>query len=196
MTPLVLIRHGPTVWNAAHRLQGHTDVPLSIAGRAEIRWWRIPDEFLGYHPISSPLVRATETAFLLTGRMPPTDARLIEMGFGEWEGRVLAELRGELGDEMAELEARGLDFQAPGGESPRQVQDRIKPFLAEVGTSGLPTIAFVHKGLIRAVYAAAANWDMVGRPPEKLKDGCAQVFAVDADGMPHVHRLNVNMEAS
>ena len=50
----------------------------------------------------------------------------------------LADLRAELGPAMAENEARGLDFRPPGGESPREVQARLKPFLADLAA---PTVA-------------------------------------------------------
>jgi broad specificity phosphatase PhoE len=33
---LLLIRHGPTLWNVEHRLQGRTDKELSVAGRAQV----------------------------------------------------------------------------------------------------------------------------------------------------------------
>ena len=32
---LCLVRHGETSWNAEHRLQGHTDIPLNATGRAQ-----------------------------------------------------------------------------------------------------------------------------------------------------------------
>lgn len=32
MTRLILIRHGETVWNREHRMQGHSDSPLSDTG--------------------------------------------------------------------------------------------------------------------------------------------------------------------
>jgi broad specificity phosphatase PhoE len=195
MTLLVLIRHGPTEWNAARRLQGRSDIPLSAAGRASVHAWTVPDEFQTFHWVSSPLRRTVETATLLLGTAPPTDPRLVEMSFGEWEGRTLADLRAELGAEVAEREARGLDFQAPDGESPRQVQDRVRPFLDEVAGGGRPAVAVTHKGVLRAVYAAAANWDMLGKPPEKLKDACAHVFELAGDGAPAVHQLNIPLEA-
>ena len=66
----------------------------------------------------------------LLGLDPRPEPRLVEMAWGEWEGRRLADLRAELGDAMIENEARGLDFRPPGGESPRDVQERLKPLLA------------------------------------------------------------------
>ena len=193
MTRLALIRHGPTEWNAQRRLQGRTDVALSTDGRARVATWSVPDQFREFRWIASPLSRTMETATLLRGRPPPTDAALIEMSFGEWEGRTLADLRAEFGAAMVEWEARGLDFRAAGGESPRDVQDRLRPWLRRLQE---PTIAVTHKGVIRAVYALAAGWDMTGEPPDELLDACIHLFAVAADGSPRIERLNLPLEAS
>jgi len=191
MTALVLVRHGPTHWNEIGRVQGREDIPLSETGRAEVMTWRIPAEFGHFRWITSPLVRAVETARLLGAADPPSDPRLAEMDWGQWSGMELDNLRAELGDLMKAWEARGLDFQAPGGESPRDVQARLRPFLAERAAEGHPTIAVAHKGIIRAVYAEAVGWDMTGPAPHKLKDGCAQMFVLDGAGRPAIARLNI-----
>ncbi len=34
MTRLAMIRHAPTAWNEAGRIQGHGDEPLSAGGRS------------------------------------------------------------------------------------------------------------------------------------------------------------------
>ena len=39
---MALLRHGPTEWNAAGRIQGHTDIPLSDAGLAKMAALRLP----------------------------------------------------------------------------------------------------------------------------------------------------------
>lgn len=191
MTALVLVRHGPTTWNEVGRVQGRGDVPLSEAGRAEVRRWRLPDEFAGYGGVTSPLCRATETAALLGLNDARRDPRLVEMHWGTWEGRHLDELRRELGDLMKAWEAKGVDFKAPGGESPREVQVRLRPFLAECAAAGTATLAVAHKGVIRAVYALAVGWDMTGPPPHKLRDGCAHHFVLATDGTPSLARLNI-----
>ncbi|MFQ5775444.1 MAG: histidine phosphatase family protein [Kiloniellaceae bacterium] len=196
MTPLVAIRHGPTDWTASGRLQGRADRPLSPAGRAAVRAWRLPPDLAGaaWDWLSSPLARARETAALLRGSaMPPArpEPALIEMDWGEWEGNRLAALRAEGGARMAAAEARGLDLRAPGGESPRAVQARLRPLLAAVAAAGRPAVAVTHKGVIRALYALATGWDMTGAPPEKLRDACAHRFLLDGAGTPRASRMNV-----
>jgi probable phosphoglycerate mutase len=141
--------------------------------------------------VSSPLSRCVQTAALVGAPDAAHEPRIIEMDWGEWEGRTLAELREELGDAMAQNEARGLDFRPPGGESPRAVIERIKPWLREIAAAGVPTLAVTHRGVIRAILAEASGWDMRGKPPAKLDWRAVHFFMLDAQGRPSVERLNV-----
>ena len=87
---LYVIRHGKTEWNVLHKLQGRTDVPLNEEGRRMAEAAR--EEYRDVHfdiCFCSPLIRARETAeILLRDRNIPilTDGRLMEMGFGSYEG--------------------------------------------------------------------------------------------------------------
>ena len=87
---LYIVRHGTTDWNARHKLQGRTDVPLNEAGRELAR--EAAERYRDVHfdvCFCSPLVRAKETAeILLAGRDIPIyyDDRLMEMSFGDYEG--------------------------------------------------------------------------------------------------------------
>lgn len=195
MTLIALIRHGPTEWNETGIVQGRSDIPLSDKGRAKVGAWNVPDVLTGFDWVSSPLSRAMETARILTGRPEPTDARLVEMDWSEWEGMTLPDLRARLGNLMTAWEADGLDFQAPGGESPRAVQARLRPFLAERAAAGRNTVVVCHKGVIRALYAMAVSWDMTDKAPEKLHDDCTHLFALTPDGSPTPHRLNLPLVA-
>jgi len=190
MTPLLVIRHATTDWNAAGRIQGRTDRPLDASGRDALRAAVLPPGWAGAVCLASPLKRAMETAHLL-GLHPIPEPALIEMAWGEWEGRRLSDLRAELGAAMQENEARGLDFRPPGGESPRDVQQRLGPVLERL--TG-PTIFVTHKGVLRALYALATGWSMTEKGPEKLRDGTAHAFLVAADGTPEVQRLNIPLE--
>ena len=191
MTLLALIRHMPTAWNAAGVLQGRGDPPLALDPMPE---WHLPAELDGFAWLTSPLRRAVETA----GRLGICDAavepRLTEMAWGEWQGARLVELRARLGVEMVMAEAAGLDLRPPGGESPREVQARVRPVLAEIARSGRPAGAITHKGVIRAVLALATGWDMRDKPPHRLSWAAAHLFRLDAAGQPRIERLNLPLE--
>lgn len=195
MTLIAFIRHGQTAWNETGLVQSRSDIPLSERGRRQVQGWRMPGDLAGLDWVASPLVRASETAAILAGEPVATDARLVEMDWAVWEGRTLDDLRNEIGDLRSAWEAGGLDFRAPGGESPREVQARLRPFLAECAAAGRPTAAVCHRGVIRAVYALAIGWDMKSRAPKRLADNAAHLFRLAADGMPAVERLDVPLKA-
>ena len=52
-------------------------------------------------------------------------------------------------------------------------------------------VAVTHKGVLRAVLAAATGWDMTGKPPIRLQNGALHRFAVDARGRISVLECNV-----
>jgi broad specificity phosphatase PhoE len=181
MTRLALIRHGITDWNLEKRIQGRIDQPLNESGRRQMQKLNLPPEYRDDHCYCSPLKRALETAELLglDYRVVPA---LIEMHWGDWEGEVLKPLRKQLGDEMRDNERRGLDFCPPGGESPRQVQARLQPWLLDLAASDENAVAVVHKGIIRCVYALACNWDMCGESPVDFAWDAIHQFELDDSG--------------
>ena len=178
MTDFLILRHAPTAWNAEHRIQGRTDVPLSAEGLAIAGHWRVPAFAEGWVCRTSPLVRAVETAEAMGLSPEPLDG-LTEMDWGLLEGRKLAEIRAEGGAAFAANEAMGLDFRPAGGESPREVGARA---LAELRTLAADSVIVTHKGVLRALLALAAGWDMKAKAPVKLADGCCHRFCLDAGG--------------
>ena len=192
MIPLLVLRHAPTEWNRTGRLQGRADIPLGEPGRECAKRWRLPAGWEGRPCLASPLRRAIETALLL-GLDPAPEPALIEMDWGEWEGRTLAALRAELAGDMAENERRGLDFRPPGGESPREVQARVAAMFASLSE---PTIVVTHKGVLRATYALASGWTMTEKPDEELADQCAHLFMAAPGGALSVERLNIPLRGA
>lgn len=87
---LYIMRHGKTEWNALHKLQGRTNIPLCEEGRQMAE--KAHEEYMSVNIdicFCSPLIRALETAnIVLKDRNIPiiTDERLVEMSFGEYEG--------------------------------------------------------------------------------------------------------------
>jgi broad specificity phosphatase PhoE len=181
MTRLALIRHGITDWNLEKRIQGRIDQPLNDTGRRQMQRLQLPSEYREDDCYCSPLKRALETAELLDLDYR-IETALIEMHWGDWEGEVLKPLRKQLGDEMRNNEQRGLDFCPPGGESPRHVQARLQPWLCQLASSGENTVAVVHKGIIRCVFALACNWDMRGESPVDFAWDAIHQFELDANG--------------
>lgn len=187
--PFAFLRHAPTTWNAAGRLQGLTDTCLSLEGEAVARRWRLPPPADGWRRMSSPLQRARRTAELVQPSMPVViDSSLREMSFGIWEGFTIEELRATGGEAFAAAEAAGLDFHPPGGESPRLAMARLSQWSS---TLTEPVVAVSHKAAIRALLALATGWNMLGRPPHKLDWSCAHFFVAHDEGRVTVERLNV-----
>ncbi len=190
---VALIRHASTAWNEEGRIQGRRDIPLGAAGRAQASAWRMPAGIApGAQWMSSPLQRAVETARRVSGIAPRCDDALVEMDWGEWEGLTLAEIRARHGERMMRMEAQGLDFRPPGGESPRDVQARVMDWLGRhAATARAPLIAVTHKGVLRAVLAAATGWDMMVKPPVRLRDDALHRFAIEPDGTVSIVACNV-----
>ncbi len=128
MRRLVLWRHGRTTWNAQHRFQGQTDVPLDEVGVEQAR--RAAVELAALNPtlvVSSDLQRARDTAAALaeiTGLAVGLDERLRETYAGEWQGLTREEIRARYGDELDQW-ATGSDLRPGGGERRTEVADRV-----------------------------------------------------------------------
>jgi probable phosphoglycerate mutase len=179
---VALLRHGRTAWNDAQRLQGRADIPLTAAGREQVLRWRLPAELSRATLCSSPLARAVETARLASRRDPVVVPALIEMDWGAWEGTTFAALRTDHADAFAAAEARGLDFRPPGGESLREVQQRVLGWLASLAATGGPVLAVTHKGVLNVLVAHLTGWNGIGRSPVKLRPDCIHLLELDHAG--------------
>ncbi len=194
MTRVAFLRHARTAWNLDSRLQGRADIPLAPEGRADLSGCRPPADLDGALWHVSPLLRARETATLLGHGEARVTPALIEIDHGAFEGRRLADIRAEGGAAMAELEALGLDYRASGGESPREVRDRVAGWLREIAAMGGDHVAVCHKTVIRVVLSLAYDWDMRGKPPVRLDWTGLHIFALDAAARPAPFRLDQPLE--
>lgn len=186
---LYLIRHGQTDWNRDSRYQGQRDIPLNDTGRAqarrqgEILKTRMPDladaEF-----VSSPLERAVETMQLIRSALGlqvdgyRTDPDLLELSYGHWEGELASELADKDPIGVAGKAADPFGWQPIGGESYRDLQDRIAIWLASLERD---TVAVTHGGVSRVARGALLGIDpnrvpFLDVPQDKilvLRDGTA-----------------------
>lgn len=92
ITTIDLMRHGEPA--GGRKFRGQTDDPLSEDGWQQM--WDAVGEFHAWqHVVTSPLARCAAFAHALRERQQiplSEDARLMELGFGAWEGRAPEEL--------------------------------------------------------------------------------------------------------
>lgn len=89
---LYVVRHGKTEWNKLHKVQGISDIELSIEGIEEAKELRSLIETLNIDVvISSPLKRTRDTAkIIIQDKLPiNTDDRIIERDWGLNEGMLV-----------------------------------------------------------------------------------------------------------
>jgi broad specificity phosphatase PhoE len=137
-TTIFIFRHGETDWNAASRLQGHSDIPLNENGRTQsqkLRW--VFEENKIDHIFASDLSRALETAQIAAGpgsQVPISSHReLRECFLGQSEGLTHDEIRLRFGEEVwkkwTSILPEDMTFRLPGGESKLEAVTRASVFL-------------------------------------------------------------------
>ncbi|MCA2009192.1 histidine phosphatase family protein [Tritonibacter mobilis] len=178
MIRLALLRHGHTAWNRAGRIQGRSDIPLDETARADLAAQSLPEGWKDADLWSSPLTRASETAALVAGRAPQTTAALIEMNWGAWEGQHGVDLRADPASGFRDIEHWGWDYRPPGGESPREVWNRINPWIKSLARD---TVAVCHIGIMRMILARAYGWDFEGPAPFQVKRNRLFVVEISRD---------------
>ncbi len=146
-----LVRHGETEWARLGRHTGRTDIPLTDTGREQAR---AIGRRLARHPfavvMTSPLSRATETTDLAGyGHVAVTDPDLREWDYGDFEGRLTADIRSEYPGWTI---WRGP---WPGGETIDQVATRADRVIARIRAADGDVLLVAHGHLLRVL---AARW--------------------------------------
>ena len=139
MSNLILIRHGQSVWNAANRFTGWTDVELSEVGVSEAEE---AGRSLSSRRIdvvhTSDLIRAQRTAEIIMslneaseGYSTRFDWRLNERNYGSLQGLNKAETAEKFGAEQVHIWRRSFDVAPPDGESLEMTAERTIPYFEE-----------------------------------------------------------------
>ena len=199
-------RHGETDWNRERRYQGSMDIPLNRTGQLQAdangvllrqlleRDGVDPAEL---HWFASPLSRASETMDRMRAafdvELPPViyDKRLIEISFGDFEGRLHAEIARER-EALApgERDDSYWAFRPNGGENYDDVAARLLDF-AHVLTHQAVVVA--HGGVLRVLrhlVEGAPRGDMVNWPPPQ------GVIAHFAKGQMTLHAAENSWDAA
>jgi broad specificity phosphatase PhoE len=188
---LILLRHGLTSWNLEGRYQGHTDIPLCAVGLAEAHEAGAALRFARAGLLlTSPLHRARATAEVISQHLSSipchVDERLVEIGFGEWEGLTQIEIKQRWPALLRAWKRAPQSVRFPGGEGLADGLHRLEDFVRHPPWAGSArlrcVIAVTHTGLIRLARLCAA-----GRPLDQyrqvaLRCGAAHEFDWDPPG--------------
>lgn len=164
MTRAILVRHGQTTANASGVLAGRTDVGLNETGQRDAQALgralaSVPLAAL----VSSPLIRTKATAqLLLEPRTDPlalsTDEGLVEVEYGEWTGKALADLAKEPLWSLVQSHPAAVTF--PDGEAMAAMAARavatVRSWCARFEDDPGAAVVFVsHGDVIKAILADA-----------------------------------------
>lgn len=136
ITKIFLIRHGETLWNSEHRIQGHIDSPLTPTGLAQAQALAQRLQKQSFAALySSDLGRAYQTAQYLaktTGLPIIVDPRLRERNLGCLQGLTRSEAQQQFPEEYQLYKTLDPDYLIPNGESLRQFRQRCISCLEEI----------------------------------------------------------------
>jgi len=124
-TVIDMIRHGEPVGGRKYR--GQIDDPLSDKG-----WQQMRSAIADHHPwniiVSSSLCRCADFANEIGTRHDIkvlTEPRLMEIGFGEWEGKTAAELMQNDSKRLLNFWQSPLEHTPPGAETLYEFESRV-----------------------------------------------------------------------
>jgi phosphoserine phosphatase len=152
-------RHGETTWNLEGRYQGRLQSTLSPLG--ERQGLALGNAMLHEKPrigriVSSPLVRCTSTAQFaadLLGLTVETDERLIEIGHGDWQGRLRDEIMKSEPENWYKWKNKPTEIVFSSGDSMQKVVERWYDFASQ--RFSVPTLVVTHDAVVRSAIVLA-----------------------------------------
>ena len=176
MSDLILLRHGETTGQSSIRFYGLTDIPLSDFGIIQMeRTGNFLQDYRFNTVIASPLQRSINSALIvLNGRSH--DITIVndfrEINFGEWEGLTKEEIFARNPASYHKWHERGSFEEFPGGDDRNVFFNRVKRAALNVfASSEPPTLAVLHKGVIRAILSALLNITVEELMPHPIELG-------------------------
>lgn len=138
MAYLILVRHGESIWNAKGLWTGFTDISLSEKGKAQAKKAGLAIFDIPIHiAFTSDLKRSKETLeeildVLSIKHLPVYESpNLKERDYGDFTGKNKWEIEKEYGKEQFLKWRRGWNEPIPGGETLKDVYERVVPYYKE-----------------------------------------------------------------
>ncbi|MGZ3405601.1 MAG: histidine phosphatase family protein [Polyangia bacterium] len=179
MLSLYLVRHGQTDASLNNRFCGRIDPPLNTIGLAMADALAARYGSEGFAEIvASPLLRAQQTAAptaRLAGLPVATDDGLVEIAYGEWDGRAEADVERDDAARFAAWSAHPGRVAPPGGESGADIAVRALAAVERIRArhaSGKVLIVS-HKATLRVLVCALLGIDVDGFRARIAQKVCA-----------------------
>ncbi len=151
-----LVRHAESAWNNERRVQGTAlHVALSPTGRAQARLLGRRLGALSLEAVySSDAGRTLETARLALGEDFPLriSEEIRELSLGEWEGRLISDLREEDSNKLEAWYRRPSTVKLEGGEDLVSFKKRVVSFMDANVAAGAGDVAVVTHGGVICMY--------------------------------------------
>jgi alpha-ribazole phosphatase len=148
---IVLCRHGATDGNAGGAFLSTNDPPLNALGlqQAATAAHTLHDVAFAL-VLTSPKRRCRQTCAIVAPAIDAhVDDRLIEVNFGEWEGRTSQWLEEHAAEALRRRRERPADFRPPGGESFMDAAIRLQPLAETLERSeAARTLIVAHRGTL------------------------------------------------
>jgi probable phosphoglycerate mutase len=165
-TRIIAIRHGETDWNAATRIQGHTNIALNANGVEQARQLgaALANEDIDA-VYASDLSRAADTAQAIATHHKltvHTHTGLRERHFGYFEGLTWAAIEAKHPKDALAWRSRDTHFAPAGGESLVALKARVVNTLNELAAKhiGQHIVIAAHGGILDQLYRLANNLDL------------------------------------
>lgn len=180
MKRLYLLRHGQTEYNIASITQGRVDSPLTEVGKAQAKKAR--DYFINNNikfdkVYSSPLGRTLETCGIVTDIKPIIVEDLIELSFGDIDGKPWS-LSFSYND----------DYTSINGESVDIAGNRMYKALKEIMDKDGDTVLCVSHGTVsRSFY-----YKVIGEYKKDFRVPNCGIMVLDYDGDKFIFKEVIN----
>ena len=148
MNEVWIVRHGATEWTVSRKHTGVTDIPLTEAGEEDARALApLLAEHAFAHVLTSPMQRARRTAELAGFPDAEVDDQLVELDYGDYEGRTSEEIREERPDWFLWRDG------TPGGEPIDAAGRRADGVIERIGDLDGDVLVFGHGHFSRVLAA-------------------------------------------
>jgi broad specificity phosphatase PhoE len=193
---LTIVRHGQTSANTSGVWHGSTNTPLTDHGRLQAAavGTRIAEFEATQRPIvhvyASPLERAHHTAQAIAeplGLTPTLDPDLVEYDLGDWEGLSFKTLWEE--KRLFQKMKSDPHYNPHGGESPKQVGDRLAGALRRIAERhpGERAVVVSHGGALSIAFGILIDNDYTRW--DRMMKNCA-ISELVLEPSPELVRFN------